>query len=113
MDDGGSVGSGVKFCFDDCEFEFSQIFWEIVIVADTGISEPGGGFGGGVGTLEGCLEIFDKIWEGSKQRGVQGCLGANGCPAFGCSFCHEGESVSNLLVVSGINVFVYEEISSD
>ena len=60
------MGSGVKFCFDDFEFEFSHIFWEIVVVVDTGISEPVGGFGGGVGALEGCLEVFDKIWEGSK-----------------------------------------------
>ena len=46
------------------------VFWEIVIIADMGISEPGGGFGGRVGTLEGCLKIFDKVWEGSKRGGV-------------------------------------------
>ena len=62
----GGVGGGVKFSFDDFEFEFSHIFREIVVVADTGISEPGGGFGGGVGTLEGHLKIFDKVWEGPK-----------------------------------------------
>ena len=37
----------------------------------------------------------------------------NSSPALGCSFSHEGEGVSDLLVVSGIDVFVYEEISSD
>ena len=45
MDDCGSVGGGVEFCFNDFEFEFSHVLWEIVIIVDTGVGEPGGGFG--------------------------------------------------------------------
>ena len=37
----------------------------------------------------------------------------NCSPALGCSFSHEGEGVSDLFVVGGINIFVYEEISPD
>ena len=66
MDDSGSVGGEVKFCFDDFEFEFSHTFREIVVIVNASVSEPGGGFSGRVGTLEGCLKIFDKVWEGSK-----------------------------------------------
>ena len=44
VDDGCGMDSGVKFCFDDFELEFSHILWEIIIVVDSGISEPGGGF---------------------------------------------------------------------
>ena len=73
----------------------------------------GGGFCSRVGTLEGGLEIFDEVREGPKGEGIQGCLGANCSPAFGCSFCHEGEGISDLLVVGRINVFVYEEVGSD
>ena len=64
------MGSGVKFCFDDCEFEFSHIFWEIVIVVDSSIGEPSGGFCGRVGALEGCFKISDKVREGSEGGGV-------------------------------------------
>ena len=113
MDDSGSVVGGVQFSFNNFEFEFSHIFWEIVVIADAGISEPGGGFSGRVGTLEGCLEIFDKIWEGSKQGGIQGILGADSGPAFGCSFSHEGEGISDLFVIGGVDVFVYQEVGSD
>ena len=113
VDDCRSVGSGVEFSFNNFEFEFSHVLWEVVIIADTGVGEPGGGFCSGVGALEGSLEIFDEVREGPKGGGIQGCLGANGSPAFGCSFCHEGEGISDLLVVGGINVFVYEEVSSD
>ena len=113
VDDHGSVSSGVKFCFDNFEFEFSHIFWEVVVVADTGISEPGGGCGGRVGTLEGCLEIFDEVGEGPKGGGVQGRLDANCGPAFGCSFCHEGEGISDLFVVCRVDVCVNEQIGSD
>ena len=37
----------------------------------------------------------------------------DGGPAFGCSFSHKGEGISDLLVISGVNIFVYEEVSSD
>ena len=70
VDDGGSMDSGVKFCFNDFEFEFPHVLWEIVIAVDLGVGQPGGGFSGRVGTLEGCLEIFDKVWEGSKQGSI-------------------------------------------
>ena len=107
------MSGGVKLSFDNFEFEFSHIFREIVVVADTGISEPGGGFGGGIGTLEGRLKIFDQVWEGPKQGGVEGCLGMDSSPTFGHSFSHEGEGVSNLFIVCGIDVLVDQEISSD
>ena len=70
MDDGGSMGGGVELGFDDFELEFSHILWEIVIIVDSGIGEPGGGFSSGVGALEGGLEVFDKIWEGSKGGNI-------------------------------------------
>ena len=63
--------------------------------------------------MEGGLEVFDKVWEGPKGGGIQGHLGMNGCPTLGCSFSHEGESVSDLLVVGGVNIFVDKEVSSD
>ena len=113
MDDGGSMGRGVKFRFDDFELEFPHIFWEIVIVADSSIGEPSGGFRGGVGTLEGGFKLCNKILEGSEGGGIQGRLSSNGSPTFGCSFSHEGEGVSDLFVIGGIDVFVYEEISPD
>ena len=113
VDDCRSVGSGVEFCFNDFEFEFSHVLWKVVVIVDTGVGEPGGGFCNGVGTLEGGLEIFDEVGEGPKGGGVQGRLDANCGPAFGCSFCHEEEGISDLLVVGGINVFVYEEVGSD
>ena len=60
------MGGGVEFHFDDFELEFSHVLWEIVVIADTGIGEPGGGFCGGICALEGSLKIFDKFWEGPK-----------------------------------------------
>ena len=70
VDDGGCVGSGVEFCFDDFELEFSHVLWEVVVISDMGVGEPGGGFSSGVGALEGCLEIFDEILEGAKGRSI-------------------------------------------
>ena len=64
------MGGGVKLSFDDFELEFPHIFWEIVIVADSSIGEPSGGFCGGVGTLEGGFKICDKIGEGPEGGGV-------------------------------------------
>ena len=46
------------------------ILWEIVVVVDTGIGQPGGGFCGAVGALEGDLEVFDKVGEGSEGGGI-------------------------------------------
>ena len=63
--------------------------------------------------MEGHLEVLDEVREGPKGGGVQGHLGVNGGPAFGCPFSDEGEGVSDLLVISGINIFVYEEVGSD
>ena len=113
VDNRCGMGGGVEFCFNDFELEFSHILWEIVVIADSGIGEPGGVFSGGVCTLEGSLKIFDKVWEGLKRGGVKGCLGADSGPALGCSFSHEGESVYDLFVIGGINIFVYKEIGSD
>ena len=113
VDDGGSMGGGVEFCFDDFEFEFPHILWEIVIIANSSVGEPSGGLGGGVHTLEGDLKFCDEIMEGSEGGGVQGRLSSNGSPTFGCSFCHEGEGISDLFVVSGVDIFVYEEVSPD
>ena len=70
VDDGDCMGSGVEFGFNDFELEFSHVLWEIVVVVDTGIGEPGGGFCGGVGALEGDLEVFDKVGEGSEGGGI-------------------------------------------
>ena len=70
VDDGGSMGSGVELCFNNFELEFSHVLWKIVIIVDLGISEPGGGFGGGVGALKGGLEIFDENREGSKGGSI-------------------------------------------
>ena len=113
MDDRGSMGSGVKLRFDDFELEFPHVFWEIVVAADSSIGEPSGSFGGGVCALEGNFEICDKILESSEGGGVQGHLSTDSSPTFGCSFGHEGEGVSDLFVVGGVDVFVYEEISPD
>ena len=70
MDDGCGMGSRVEFCFDDFELEFSHILWEIIIVVDSGIGEPSGGFCGRVGTLEGSFKISDKVGEGPEGGGV-------------------------------------------
>ena len=107
------MGGGIEFCLNDFEFEFPHILWEIVIVANSSVGEPSGGFSGGVCALEGSLKICNKILEGSEGGGIQGCLSMNGSPALGCSFSHEGEGVSDLFVIGGIDVFVYKEISSD
>ena len=37
VDNCGSVGSGVEFCFDDFEFEFPHVLWEIVVIVDAGV----------------------------------------------------------------------------
>ena len=110
MDDSGSMGGGVELSFNDFELEFPHILWEIVIVADLSVGEPSGGFGGGVCALEGGFKVCDKVLEGSKGGGIQGCLSSNGSPTFGCSFSHEGEGVSDLFVVGGIDIFVSKEI---
>ena len=70
MDDGSSVGSGVEFSFNNFEPEFSHVFWEVVVIANTGVGEPGGGFCGGVGTLEGGLEVRDEVREGPKEGDI-------------------------------------------
>ena len=70
VNNGCSIGCGAQLCFNDFEFKFPHILWEIIDVADTCIGKPGGGFCGGVGTLENGLEICDKVWEGSKGRGI-------------------------------------------
>ena len=113
MDDSGSMGGGIEFCFNNFELEFPHILWEIVIVANSSVGEPSGGLGGGVCALEGGFKLCNKILEGPKGGGIQGCLSSNGSPAFGCSFSHEGEGVSDLFVIGGIDIFVYEEISPD
>ena len=64
------MGSGVEFCFNDFELEFSHVLWEVVVILDMGVGAPGGGFGGRVGALDGCLDIFDEILEGAKGRSV-------------------------------------------
>ena len=78
-----------------------------------GVGEPGGGFDGRVGALEGFLEIGDEVWEGSKGGGIQGLLGVDSGPALGCSFSHEGKSISDLFIVRRVDIFVDQEISSD
>ena len=70
MDDCGSMSCGVEFCFNNFELEFPHIFWEIVVVADSSIGKPSGGFCGRVGALEGCFKISDKVWEGPEGGGV-------------------------------------------
>ena len=70
VDNGGSMGGGVEFCFNNFEFEFPHILWEVVVIADAGIGEPSGGFCGKVGALEGHLEVFNEIGEGSKGGDV-------------------------------------------
>ena len=37
----------------------------------------------------------------------------NSSPTLGGPFSHEGESVSDLLVIGGVNIFVDKEVSSD
>ena len=64
------MGGRVELRFDDFELEFSHILWEIVVTADSSIGKPGGGFCGGVGTLEGGFEVSDKVGEGSEGGGV-------------------------------------------
>ena len=68
MDDGGSMGGGVELSFDNLELEFPHILWEIVIIADSSVGEPSGGFGSGVCALEGGFKVCDKILEGSKEE---------------------------------------------
>ena len=70
MNDCSGMDGGVEFSFDNLELKFPHILWEIVVIADSGIGEPGSGFSGGVCTLEGCLKIFDKVGEGPKGGGV-------------------------------------------
>ena len=70
MDDRCGMGGGVEFCFNNFELEFSHVLWEIVIVADMGVGEPGGGFCSRVGALEGGLEFFDEVREGSEGGGI-------------------------------------------
>ena len=113
MDNSHGMGSGVEFCFNDFEFEFFHVLWEVVVIVDTGVGEPSGGFCGGVGALEGGLEIFDEVGEGPEGGDIQGGLGLNSGPALGCSFSHEGEDVSNLFIICGVDIFVDEEIGSD
>ena len=113
VDDSGGMGGGIEFCFNDFELEFPHILWEIVVIANSGVGEPSGSLGGRVCALECGLKICDKVLEGSEGGGIQGHLSTNGSPALGCSFSHEGEGISDLFIVDGINVFVYEEISSD
>ena len=38
------MSGGVEFGFDDFELEFPHILWEIVVIADSGIGKPSGGF---------------------------------------------------------------------
>ena len=64
------MGGGVKFSFNNFELEFPHILWEIIVIADSGIGKPGGGFGSGVCTLESCLKFFDKVGEGPKGGGI-------------------------------------------
>ena len=62
------MGRGVEFCFDDFELEFPYIFWEIVVVVDSSIGEPSGGFCGGVGTLEGGFKSVIKSGKVPKEK---------------------------------------------
>ena len=57
MDDGSGVGGGIEFSLDDFKFEFSHVFWEIIIAANSGVGEPSGSLGGRVCALEGCFKI--------------------------------------------------------
>ena len=107
------MGSGIELCFDNFEFEFSHVLWKVVIIADMGVSKPGSGFSGGVGIKEGGLKVFDEVGKVSKGGSIKGILCLDSCPTFGCSFGHEGEGISNLLVVSGIDIFVDQEVSPD
>ena len=78
-----------------------------------GIGKPSGGFCGRVGAKEGGLEIFDNVGEGSEGRGVKGSLCVDCSPTLVCSFGHEGEGITNFLIIGGVYIFVDEEISSD
>ena len=70
MDDCGSMGSGIELSFDDFEFEFFHVLWEVFVIADSGIGKPSSGFGSRVGVKEGGLEIFDEGREISKGGGI-------------------------------------------
>ena len=107
------MSGGIKLCFNDFEFEFPHILWEIVIVANSSVGKPSGGLGGRICALEGGFKFSDKVLEGPKGGGIQGRLSSDSSPAFGCSFSHEGEGVSDLFVIGGIDIFVYEEIGPD
>ena len=48
VDNCGSMGGGIEFCFNNFELEFPHILWEIVVVVNLGIGEPSGSFCGGV-----------------------------------------------------------------
>ena len=113
MNDGCGMGSSIKFGLNDFEFEFSHILWEVFICVNLSIGKPSGGFGGRVGVKEGCLEVFDEVGEGSEGRGVEGSLCVDHSPTLGCSFGHEGEDITNCLVVGGVDIFVDEEIGPD
>ena len=41
VDDGSSVGSRIKLHFNDFEFEFLYVLWEVVVIVDVGIGKPG------------------------------------------------------------------------
>ena len=64
------MGSGIELCFNDFEFKFSHVLWEIVIIVDSGIGKPSSGFSGGVGIKEGSLKVFDKVGKGSKGGSI-------------------------------------------
>ena len=70
MNDCGSVDSGVKLCFNDFEFKLPHVLCKVIVIADTGIGEPGSGFSSRVGTEAGSLEIFDKVGEVSKGGSI-------------------------------------------
>ena len=70
VDDCCGMGSGVKFSFDDFELELPHILWKIIVIADSGIGKPGGGFGSGVCTLESHLKVFNEVGEGPEGGGI-------------------------------------------
>ena len=113
VDDGSSVGSGIKLHFNDFEFEFPYVLWEVVIIVDTSIGKPGGGLSSRVGALEGDLEVFDEVLEGSEGGSIQCMLGTDSYPAFCSSFSHKGDGISDLFIICGIDIFVDQEVSPD
>ena len=113
MDNGGSIGGGTELSFDDFEFELSHILWEVVIIVDMSVGEPGSGFCGRVGAKEGSLEVFDEVSKVSKRGGIKDILGTDSGLTFCHSFSHEGEGISDLFVIGGINIFVDQEVSPD